>query len=220
MGDIDSSLVSGVEVHGYRRGALSTDSWDQFVIPTKDRITSFHGRAASFITPGRAAVSQRLLALHNATASTIVINVNRIRVDVLVTAVKAVTVVPPVIRVVRFTALPTGGTALAKVTTDTAQTSNAAATVWGDASADGTGSATTLGVTPTGTLAQTYGPRIFTAVGYEPVDTALFFDGETDITLRALEGICVTMDAAVVTTGNPATDRWIASIDWEEYTRP
>jgi hypothetical protein len=30
--------TAGVEVRGYRRGTLTTDSWDQYVIPVKDRI--------------------------------------------------------------------------------------------------------------------------------------------------------------------------------------
>lgn len=222
MGDTDSSAVSGVEVRGYRRGTVSTDSWDQYVVPVRDRIPSFYGRASTFITPGRAAVSQKLMALHNATSSTVIVCVNRIMVDMLTTVVKAATVIPPVIRIHRFTAIPTNGTALTKIGLDTALSSNASVTVWGDASADGTGSGTTLTVTiPSNScIHQKYAPRCLTAVGYEPIDTAPFFEGEPDITLRALEGVCVFLDQAVVTTGNPSTDRWIATVDWEEYTRP
>jgi hypothetical protein len=222
VGDIDTTAVSGVEARGYRRGTVSTDSWDQYVIPIRDRIVSYSGRVSTFITPGRAAVGQKLLALHNATGSSVIVCVNRITVDVLHTAVKAVTIVPPVVRIHRFTAIPTNGTTLTKTPMDSSQSSNASVTAWGDASADGTGSGTTLTVTiPAGScLHQKYGPRVFTAVGYEPIDTAPFFEGEPDITLRALEGICVFLDQAVVTTGNPSTDRWISTIDWEEYTRP
>jgi hypothetical protein len=222
MGDIGTSAVSGVEVRGYRRGTLSTDDWDQYVVPVRDRIVSFNGRACTFKTPGRAAVSQKLLALHNATGSAVTVCVNRVTVDLLSTVAKAITVVPPVIRIHRFTAVPTNGTALAKVAMDTSQSSNSAVTAWGDASADGTGSGTTLTVTipASSMLAQVYAPRLISAAGYEMVDTVPFFYGEPDITLRALEGICVFLDAAVVTTGNPATDLWIASCDWEEYSRP
>lgn len=221
MGDFDSSLVSGVEVRGYRRGTLSSDSWDQYVIPTTDRIVSYRGRASTFITPGRAAIQQRLFAIHNATASAVLVDVSRISVDVLIGAVKAVTVLSPAIRLQRFTAVPTNGTTLVKTPLDTLQSSNAALTIWGDASADGTGSATTLTVTvpAASALRQLYGPRVFTAVGYEPTDSAEFVETEV-VTLRALEGIVVTLDAATVTTGNPATDRWVATCDWTEYTRP
>jgi hypothetical protein len=196
------------------------------VVPVRDRISSFNGRASTFITPGRAAVGQKLLALHNATGSSVLVCVNRIVVDLLTTVAKAATIVPPVIRIHRFTAVPTNGTVLTKTAMDTAGTSNSAVTAWGDASADGTGSGTTLTVTiPAGSiLHQQYAPRLIqsSAVGisYEPIDTAMYFQGEPDVTLRALEGVCVFLDQAVVTTGNPATDRWIAMIDWEEYTRP
>lgn len=231
MPEIDSNAVSGVEVGGYRRGAASTDRWDQYVVPVRDRISSFKGRATTFVTPGRGATAHKILALHNATGSTVLANVNRIRVDLLSTVSKAITTVPPVIRVHRFTAVPTNGTALTKVGLDTAQTSNASITAWGDASGDnagaGTSSATTLTITAGGALAQTWAPRVASfavpATGsnpfYEPIDTVEFFVGETDITLRALEGVCVFIDL-VTATNNPTTDKWLASIDWEEYTRP
>lgn len=220
MPDVDSTSVSGVEVRGYRRGSLATDGWDQYVIPVENKIVSYRGRVTSFMTPGRAAIVQRVMAIHNATASTVLVDVNRIKVDSLHTAVKAVTVITPVIRIRRFTALPTNGTVLTKVPVDTSLSSNASVTAWGDASADNTGSATTLTVTVGEALSQTQGPRVLTAVGYEPVDAAPFFIGEPDIVLRALEGVVVSLEAATVTTGNPATDRWTVSIDWTEYTRP
>lgn len=222
MADVDSTAVSGVEVRGYRRGTLSTDSWDQYVIPVEDKINSFRGRVTTFITLGRAAVGQKVFAIHNATASAVLVDVNRIYVDVVIGAVKAVTVIPPLIRVHRFTAIPTNGTTLSKVSLDTALSSNASVTVWGDASADGTNSATTLTVTipAASCLRQTAAGRVFTAVGYEPMDPAGFFVGEPDVVLRPLEGLCVFLDQATVTTGNPATDRWNVTCDWTEYTRP
>lgn len=229
MGDVASIAVGGQEWRGYRRGSVGTDDVDQYVVPVRDRIVSFSGRASTFITPGRAAVGQKLFALHNSTTSTVIVCVNRIVVDLLSTAAagKPPTVVTPLIRIHRFTAVPTNGTVLSKVPLDTSQLSNAQVTAWGDASADGTGSGTTLTVTiPAGScLHQKYAPRML-VVGtsastlYEPIDTAIFFEGEPDITLRALEGICVFLDQAVITTGNPSTDRWVAVVDWEEYTRP
>ena len=221
MGDVEAT-AAGQDFRGYRRGGTAGDPVDQYVVPVRDRIVSYSGRASTFITPGRAAVGQKILALHNATGSSVIVCVNRIVVDLLSTAVKAVTIIPPVVRIHRFTAVPTNGTVLSKTPMDSSQSSNASVTAWGDASADGTGSGTTLTVTiPAGSiLHQKYGPRVFTAVGYEPIDTAPFFEGEPDITLRALEGICVFLDQAVVTTGNPSTDRWIAVVDWEEFSRP
>lgn len=234
MPDVDSSATAGLEVRGYRRGALTTDSWDQYVVPVKDRIVGFTGRASTFVTPGRAAVSQKILAIHNATGSSVFVSVNRIRVDVLQTAAagKAPTVLPPIIRVCRFTAVPTNGTSLTKVPLgDSTISSSASVTTWGDASADnggaGTSSATTLTITVPANqvLAQAYGPRIM-VVGtsastfYEPLDTIEFFVGEPDVMLRPLEGCVVFLDQATVTTGNPTTDKWLAFVDWEEWTRP
>jgi len=221
MGDQAASSTAGVTARGYQRGAGS-GNWDQFVVPVEDKVVSYRGRVGTFITPGRAAVSQKIFAIHNATGSTVLVSVNRIIVDVLHTAVKAVTVTPPVIRLHRFTAVPTNGTALTKNPLDTSLSSSASVTAWGDASADGTGSGTTLTVTiPSNSIIdQKYGPRVFTAVGYEPIDTGGFLIGEPDVTLRALEGVAVFLDAATVTTGNPSTDRWSVMCDWTEYTRP
>jgi hypothetical protein len=224
MGDVDSTAVSGVEVRGYRRGTLSTDSWDQYVVPVNDRITTYRGRCCTFVTAGRGLVAQKIMAIHNATASPVTVCVNRITIDMMGTVVKAITVVPPVIRVHRFTAVPTNGTVLTKVPMDTSMTSDAAVTLWGDSSADnagaGTPSATTLTITAGSALVQTWTPRWITAVGYEPFDSTIFFQGEPDVTLRPLEGLVVFLDQALVTSGNPATDRWVATIDWEEYQRP
>lgn len=220
MGDVNATTTAGIDARGYRRAGSGAGPWDQYVVPVEDKIISFDGRAATFVTPGRAAVGQKILALHNASGSAVLVEVSRITVDLLTTVAKAATVIPPVIRIQRFTVLPTGGTALAKTAQDTSGSSNASVTAWGDASADGTGSATTLTVTALGVVAQKWAPRILSAVGYEPVDTAPFFYGEPDITLRALEGVCVFLDQATVTTGNPATDRWLAEIDFREYTRP
>lgn len=183
------------------------------------RQTTYVGRVCTFRTPGRAAVDQKVFAIHNATGSKVIVKVNRIFVDVFQTAVKAVTIVTPRIRLYRCTVLPTNGTALTKASRDTALASSASVTVFGDASADGTGSGTTLTVTTVaGPLGQVFGPRVFTAVGYEEQDMSMFLEGEPDIILRPLEGLCVFLEGAVVTTGNPATDSWVVTCDWEEYT--
>ncbi len=224
MPDFDATITSGVEAKGYREGATTADPWTQYVIPVEDRIVSFSGRTTTFVTPGRAAVAQKVFAIHNATGSTVLVSVDRLTIDLLTTVAKAATVLPPLIRVHRFTALPTGGTALAKAGMDTTLTSSASVTAWGDSSADnagaGTSSATTLTITAGAAISQKYAPRMLTAAGYEPIDTAPFFHGEPDIMLRALEGVVVFLDMATVTTGNPATDKWMVTADWTEYTRP
>lgn len=202
-----------------RTSDKGTPGHDQYVIPTDERSVSFHGRVCTFKTPGRAAVSQKIGAIHNATGSTVKVRVDKISVDLLSTVAKAVTVIPPVIRVYKFTALPTGGTALTKRGLDSTLTSNASVTVWGDASADKTSSATTLTITPVDLIAQEYAPRIISAAGVEIFDRTSFFDDDW-ITLNALEGVVVFLEDAVATTGIPATDWYLVTFDWEEYTLP
>jgi hypothetical protein len=57
---------------------------------------------------------------------------------------------------------------------------------------------------------------------YENIDTGTFFEGATDVTLYPGEGLCVSLEGATTGTpaGNPTTDRWVATIDWDEFTRP
>lgn len=186
---------------------------------------SFLGRAGSFRVPGRAGTTgQKLFAIHNATGSPSLVDVTKITVDLATTVIKAVTVLPPAIKVYTFTAVPTNGTTLTKNKEDTALSSKVAVTAWNDASADGTSSATALtiaAVTPglqAGLITQEFAPRFITAAGYEMTDRITFFDGEDEtITLRPLEGICVFLDYTLATQ-NPTTDMWVINARWVEYT--
>ncbi len=209
---------TGKKLRTRDRGAVGHD---QYVVPTDLRLVSYKGRASTFKTPGRAAVSQKIMSIHNATGSGVLVDVTKIRVDVHSTVVKLVTIVTPVIRLYRVTVLPTNGTALTKVPLDTTLSSAAAVTVLGDASADNTASVTTLTATiPAGNImAAVYAPRLITAAGYEMIDTVEFLVGDAVI-LRPLEGLVVFLEDAVVTTGIPATDKYIAYVDWDEYTLP
>lgn len=177
----------------------------------------FKGSSASFRIPGRAGTAgQRIAAIHNATGSTVTVKIRKIRVDMFATVVKAVTVPPPIVRIWKFTAIPTNGNTLTKNKVGGTTTSSASVTVWNDASADGTGSTTALAVTlPSGTiLDQQAAPRIITAVG--EVDAfAMEFDYPNFLDLGPLEGVCVFLDYTAATQ-NPVTDMWMTSIQWEE----
>lgn len=213
---------TGKKLRTRDRGA---NGHDQYVVPTDHRLLSFRGRAATFRTTGRAGTAgQKLMSIHNATGSAVIVDVKRVKVDVINTAVRAITVEPVLIRLWKVTVLPTNGTALTKTSKDSTlyPTSDASVTIRGDASADKTGSATTLTATlPTGTfVSQEYGPRNFTAVGQEAADRVVFLEAEEEvITLRALEGLVVFLDYATATF-NPVTDFWTATMDWDEYTLP
>ncbi len=182
------------------------------------RIVTYRGRANTFRVPGRVATTQNLLSLHNASGSAVKVRVNQVFVDVSTTVVKAVTVLPPVLRLHKVTVLPTNGTALTKVAQDSALTSSASVTVLGDASADGTGSGTTLTATiPAGAIyTQEFAARLITAAGYEPMDRLVFLsDSSAYITLNALEGVVLQLVSAV---NMVATDHYICGIEWEEHT--
>jgi len=220
MGDFEATAIAGVEARGYRRGAASTDGWDQYVIPVNDKIVSYRGRAATFRIPGNAAVTQNLASIHNATGSTILVDVNRIIVDLTSTALKAITVQQPVVRLYKVTVLPTAGSALAKTSFDSTLSSSASVTLLQGASAHRVASALTATLPANAVIDQVQASRVFTAAGHESMDSVLFLDGEPDCTLRALEGLVVVAEDAIVTTGNPATDWWTVVIDWTEFTRP
>jgi len=214
---------SGKHLRTNNRGG--TTGHDQYVIPTDERLLTYRGRVCAFRTPGRAGTAgQKIFSIHNASGSAVLVDVKRIKVDLVSTAVRAITVQPSLIRLWKVTVLPTNGTVLTKVPKDSAllPTSDASVTVRGDASADGTASASALTATlPAGTMfSQEYGSRNFTAVGQEAADKITFLETEEDImTLNALEGVVVFLDYATATF-NPVTDFWTVTCDWDEYTRP
>lgn len=193
------------------------------------RIVSYKGRVSTFRTPGRGGTTgQKIFAIHNSTSSTVIVDIEKLNIDCIQAASAgiATTVIPPIIRAIRFTAVPTNGTTLTKVPEDTALTSNSAVTVWGDASADGTSSTTTLTVSLTAgaanALTQEYAPRMLTSgtpasMFYEAFDRATFFEDErVAITIRPLEGVCMYLDYTS-STGNPTTTHWIIACRWTEY---
>lgn len=219
MGDVQGTVTSAVYPTGYRQGATSTDPWVQYVVPVKDRLVSYRGRCTTFRTPGRAGTTgQKLFAIHNATGSSVLVDLEQVTVDLVQTVIKAVTVLPPIIRLSRFTTLPTNGSAGTKTPEDTALTSSASLTLWQDASAEGTSSGTTLTITSGSGLTQEFAPRYITAVGYEPADRVEFL-GAGPIMLRALEGVVLEL-VYTLATQNPVTDMWVATAKWTEWTRP
>lgn len=176
----------------------------------------YTGRFTTNITPGRAATNHKLAAIHNATGSTVRVDVGFVGIDVYQTVIKAVTVPPPMVRLSRFTVLPTGGTAGVKSAEDTGASSSSSITLWQDASADRTSSASALTITTVSGLTQEFVPRMITAAGYEPADRMEFLSNGV-ITLRALEGLCVELISAAGTS-EPITDQFCVTMRWEEYT--
>jgi len=178
----------------------------------------FVGRASTFRIPGRAGTTgQKLLSIFNAAGSAVTVTVGMVAIDMACTVVKALTVLPPVIRLWKVTAAPTGGTTLTKTKIGgTGSTSNTAVAVLNDASADGTSSTTALTATlPAGAIiTQEFAPRFITAAGYEMADRIEFLT-DTEVSLAAGEGLVLFLDYTLATQ-NPVTDFWIATVEWSE----
>lgn len=219
-----TAFTSGTAVISIRASAGVGGTFANQVLPVEinpRQAISFKGRASTFRTPGRAGTAgQKLFSIHNATGSTLLVDVDKFKIDLVSTVAKAVTVLPPVVRLYKVTVLPTNGNAVTKVARDSALSSSASLTVLQDASADGTSSATALTATlPAGAVIEgEFAQRLITAAGYE-VGDAIQFLKETDelITLRALEGLVVMLDYTLATQ-NPITDMWVVTAKWTEYT--
>jgi hypothetical protein len=225
---LNGGVVSGVKAQrvkvGYGVDATYRDVSGGFPLPVdadSERIITFYGRGCTFRTPGRAGTAgQNLFSLHNASTSPVLVDLERLTIDMVATVIKAVTVLPPSVRLYKVTVLPSNGTAVTKVARDSALATSASLTILQDASADGTSSATALTATiPAGAvISQVFAPRLITAVGYEMLDTFAFLEGETQkITLRPLEGIVARLDYTLATQ-NPVTDMWSVDCKWTEYT--
>lgn len=187
------------------------------VSTTGEYLATFRGRAATFRTLGRAGTTaRRLMSIWNPVGSGKVIHMNQVSLDLSQTAIMAVTVIPPVIRVYRVTAAPANGTLLTKVAKDTALTSVAGIEVRGDSSADGTNSASALTATTTlgSAITEEYAARLITAAGYEPFDREEFLVGY-DVMARPGEGFVLSLDVTLATQ-DPATSNWIVGMDWYE----
>lgn len=206
-------LIHGVD--GTNDGDISKTN----PLPVSGRSYLFQGRSCTFRTPGRAGTAgQKLMSIHNATSSPVFVDVTKVFVDLNCTVIKAVTVLPPLIRLWKVTVLPSNGTSLAKTKIGGTTTSNASVTVLGDASADGTNSGTALTATlPAGTfITQEFAPRLITAAGYEMADRVEFLGGGECVKLDALEGLVLFLDYTLATQ-NPTTDMWIAGMEFREY---
>lgn len=224
---LNGGAVSGFKAQrvkpGFGADAKFRDVSNAFPLPVNTdslRTVSYRGRGSTFRTPGRAGTTgQKIGSIHNATGSAVLVDVEQIIVQSTETVVKAVTVLPPVIRLYRVTVLPSNGTAVIKAPRDSAQSSAAALTILGDASADGTSSASALTATlGTGVITQAFADRMITAVGTDLHQRFSFLAGLDElVTLRPLEGIVVMLDY-VLATQNPVTDMWLVNFKWTEFT--
>jgi hypothetical protein len=183
-------------------------------------LVSYDGRASSFRMPGRAGTAgQKIFSIFNTTGSGLLVKLEEVHIHLTATVIKAVTVLPPMVRLYRVTAAPTNGTAATKVPKDSAKSSSASVAILFDASADGTSSATALTATPVGgALTAQFAARMITAAGFDMIAKLSLMDGPDEyVLLREGEGVIAVLDY-VLATQNPVTDMWIVSADWTEFT--
>lgn len=207
--------IDSVGADGAHRDASKTFPFPVEVIGESGAL--FKGRASTYRTVGRAGTTaRRLLTLFNAAGSGRRVIINTVAIDFAQTAAMAITVIPPALRIYRITAAPTGGTAVTKNAKDTLLTSHANVTLLGDASADGTNSATALAATTTAGahLTQEFFPRLITGAGYEVADRINLLDDRGTI-IHPGEGIVLSSDITLATQ-EPASVLTIATIDWTE----
>ena len=159
--------------------------------------------ASCFRTLGTAATPQNLFTIENIDATKLV-TIRRLTVQMDATAV-LISVMPQV-KTSRATAVPTGGTVLAKAQFDTANASNANTIVRGGTASDG-GAATAITATAGTTIWQQYTMRMHTVVGQVlGVDSNILpsLVDTQDLILRQKQALLVQVVAAAGAS-NPGT---------------
>ncbi len=188
-------------------------------IPDSGRVASAEGSVTTFRTIGAAALLHNLFSIENSAGSGVLVAVRRLNVMLDHTA--ALAAVAPTVQSSRPTALPTGGTVLGRVFTDTTQALSASVVCRGATASHG-GAATAIAATAGASLWTQFTSRLHTAAGFvqiadNPVITQLSDD--TPQILRPGEALLVQVVAAA-TTSNPNTNHWIVNCAFEEFTLP
>lgn len=170
--------------------------------------------STSFRTLGTAATPQNLLTIENIDATKLV-TLRRIVVQLDATAV--LTGVMPQVKLSRATAVPTGGTVLAKGQFDTTNATNANTILRGGTASDG-GVATAITSTAGTTLWQQYCMRMHTVVGQvlAPDNNVAPLLIETQNLILGQNQALLVQIVASAGASNPATNHWFCNVVWEE----
>lgn len=169
--------------------------------------------ATSFRILGTAATPHNLFTIENTHATTLV-KIRRLTVQLDATAV--LIAVMPSVKCGRATAVPSGGTALAKAAFDTNATSDGAVIVRGGNASDG-GTATAITSTMGDILWQQYCMRMHTVVGQVLAEDSPLIPTlceTTPIVLRQNQALLVSVIGTA--SSNPATNHWVVQVVWEE----
>jgi hypothetical protein len=184
-----------------------------------------HMRASCFRSPGLGTTAvQPVMILWNGPTSFKKCTMLMAKIDVYMSAGRAVTVPPAMVRVHRVVVAPTGNNraVLAKLELDSNGVSDNGIVVNGDATSDGTYPASqrlavTIPGNLSGLLTQEFTPRHLnaTATGYELFDSDEFLEGH-GVVIRPGEGLVVVIDPQGSTTASPNTQHYSATLEWEE----
>ncbi len=220
VGVTDQTAGAGVaEVRARERTVDGGTYAEQYIIPISERVASFKGMAGSFRTVGNAASPQNLLTIENAAGSSVLVALRRITVQMDATAV--LVAVSCQYKTARTTAVPSAGTALTKVSFDSAQSSASQVTVRGATASDG-GAATAITATAGSTGWHQFAPRMHTLVGQVLMEDQSLLPtlvAEDPIILRAGEAIVVQVINATA-ANNASTNNYLVNVMWEEFTLP
>lgn len=218
--------LTGARVRTRQRDIGGVTVQEPYSIIARERVVSARAWIASLRTPSRAVASQPIFTLWN--GGTNLVAVRRLTMESDTGA--ALAQISPYARLYRITAAPTGGQALPKGQQDTLETSSGTIVGTGDASADGTSTATALAATanPTTHLWQQTIPRLHTAVGWvaPPIMNLLPDDpdlnGENPLTLRPNQGLMVRVEAATAMAAGTTTAGFMffTKCILEEFTLP
>jgi hypothetical protein len=219
MGDnfiqVPADVAGGPKVRTRERVIGANTVEEQFVIVAQERVRAGQFMATSFRTLGTASSPQNIFSIENPVASTTLVAVKRLSIQMDSTAV--LITVAPSFKTSRPASLPTGGTTLGAVKMDTGLAAAAQAILRGGTASDG-GAATPIAATPGVAFWTQMATRLHTAVGQVITpDLALIpMLSETDpIVLRAGESLLVQGVLA-----SAATTHLIINALWEEFSTP
>jgi len=178
---------------------------------------SYQGTAATFRILGTAATPHNVFSIENTSGSAVTVKIRRITCQLDATAV--LTSVMPLVKASRPSAIPSGGTSLAKGSFDTSLSSAANVIIRGANASDG-GAATAITATAGDTVWQQYCMRLHTAVGQvlAPDNSVIPTLCEDSPFILAAGQALLVQVVASAGSSNPATNHWFVQVMWEEYT--
>jgi hypothetical protein len=201
----------GKRLRAFQRGLGSAPHVPEVaLVPDYDLIGSY--AATVYRTPGAAALIQNLMSIWNPAASTRLVMVRRLTVQMDSTALLAS--VMPLVKATRLSSEPTLGSLRGGAPFDTAFPAPAAA-VRGTGT-DGFGGEPTFTMGPV--MWQQFCRRMHSAISQQRADDnpvlPNLIEG-TPVVLRPGQGIGVTV-VAPITAANPATNHWVVNCAWDE----